>query len=173
MWHIERQNSAPCPCRKSNPPWLGLPQFAIIFYTLEIVRISRQIVCIVYLCSPLGSSTIGVRIGVEPMVGRRVLARLTVKAAANLKRPGRHADGCGLYLIVTKAGTKNYAFLYCREGQSHELGLGSVVTTTLADARQKAAQCRALLAQGLDPLEARQSGAEARKKRRTFGGLCR
>jgi Arm DNA-binding domain len=82
------------------------------------------------------------------MVGRRVLAKLTVKAATNLKRPGRHSDGYGLYLIVTPAGTKNYAFLYCREGRSHEMGLGSVVTTTLVDARQKAAQCRALLAQG-------------------------
>jgi hypothetical protein len=103
------------------------------------------------------------------MVGRRVLAKLTVKAVTNLKRPGRHSDGYGLYLIVTPAGTKNYAFLYCREGRSHEMGLGSVVTTTLVDARQKAAQCRALLAQGIDPLETRQSGVEARKKRRAFG----
>jgi len=60
----------------------------------------------------------------------------------NLKRPGRHADGCGLYLIVTPAGTKNYAFPYRREGQSRKMGLGSVITTTLAQARQKAADCR-------------------------------
>jgi hypothetical protein len=111
-----------------------------------------------YRCSWLINSAIGVRTGVEQMVGRRVLAKLTVKAVTNLKRPGR-----------TPAGTKNYAFLYCREGRSHEMGLGSVVTTTLVDARQKAAQCRALLAQGIDPLETRQSGVEARKKRRAFG----
>jgi Arm DNA-binding domain len=87
------------------------------------------------------------------MVGRRVLSKLTVKTVANLKRPGRHSDGNGLYLIVTNAGTKSYAFLYRREGRSHEMGLGSVITTSLADARQKAGQCRSLLAQGIDPLE--------------------
>lgn len=103
------------------------------------------------------------------MVGRRVLAKLTFKSVANLKCPGRHSDGYGLYLIVTPARTKHYAFLYRREGRSHELGLGSVITTTLAQARQKAADCRALLAQGLDPLEARKSGAERRKNQRTFG----
>jgi integrase len=108
-------------------------------------------------------------LGVDQMVGRRVLAKLTVKAVANLKRPGRHLDGYGLYLIVTHAGTKSYAFLYRREGRSHEMGLGSAITTTLADARQKAAQCRSLLAQGIDPLETRQTRVEARKNRRTFG----
>jgi hypothetical protein len=112
---------------------------------------------------------IGVRIGVDQMVGRRVLSKLTVKTVANLKRPGRHSDGNGLYLIVTNAGTKSYAFLYRREGRSHETGLGSVITTSLADARQKAGQCRSLLAQGIDPLETRQTGVEARKNRHTFG----
>jgi integrase len=103
------------------------------------------------------------------MVGRRMLSKLTVKSVANLKRPGRHSDGYGLYLIVTPARTKNYAFLYRREGRSHEMGLGSVITTTLAQARQKAAQCRSLLAQGIDPLETRQTGVDARKNRHTFG----
>jgi len=103
------------------------------------------------------------------MVGRRVLSKLTVKSVANLKRPGRHSDGYGLYLIVTPARTKNYAFLYRREGRSHEMGLGSVITTTLAQARQKAAECRALLAQDLDPLNVRKSGSERRKNQRTFG----
>lgn len=43
------------------------------------------------------------------------------------------------------------------------------MTTTLAQARQKAADCRAWIAQGLDPLEVRQTGVELRKNRRTFG----
>jgi Arm DNA-binding domain len=103
------------------------------------------------------------------MVGRRVLSKLTVKSVANLKRPGQHSDGYGLHLIVTPARTKNYAFLYRREGRSHEMGLGSVITTTLAQARQKAAECRALLAQDLDPLNVRKSGSERRKNQRTFG----
>jgi hypothetical protein len=103
------------------------------------------------------------------MVGRRVLAKLTVKAVVNLKRPGRHADGYGLYLTITKAGTKSYTFLYRRAGRSHEMGLGSVMTTTLAQARQKATDCRALLAKGLDPLDTRQTSVEAHTNRQTFG----
>jgi hypothetical protein len=77
-----------------------------------------------------------------------------------------------VYTLSSRQRAQNYAFLYCREGRSHEMGLGSVVTATLVDARQKAAQCRALLAKGIDPLETRQSGVEARKKRRAFGGMC-
>src|SRR3984893_5826527 len=102
------------------------------------------------------------------MVGRRAVSKLTVISVASLKRPGRHSDGYGLYLIVTPAHTKNYAFLYCRDGRSHEMGLGSVVTTTLAQARQKAADCRALLSQGLDPIAQRKVSHKTATGRRTF-----
>jgi hypothetical protein len=55
----------------------------------------------------------------------RRLKRLTARTVAALSTPGRHADGGNLYLTVTKAGTKQFTFMYER-GKQHEIGLGSV-----------------------------------------------
>lgn len=65
---------------------------------------------------------------------------------------GRHSDGGGLYLSVTKQGTRHWIFLFKRSGKRTEIGLGSARDKTLAVARQDAADARALLARGIDPL---------------------
>lgn len=48
------------------------------------------------------------------------------------------------------------------------MGLGRAADISLADARRRAAEARALLAQGLDPIEARESNAAPR----TWGDAC-
>ena len=48
-------------------------------------------------------------------------------------------------------------------GRSREMGLGSVEFVTLAEARQRAADARRQLAQGLDPIDARQAAERAAK----------
>jgi hypothetical protein len=65
------------------------------------------------------------------------------------------ADGDGLYLQVTRANARSWIFRYFRNGKSHEMGLGSLKAVGLAAARLKAAECRGLLADGIDPIAAR------------------
>ena len=80
------------------------------------------------------------------------LSSLTVKHA---RKPGMLADGNGLYLQVTRASARSWIFRYYRNGKSHEMGLGSLKAVSLAAARFKAAACRGLLADGTDPIAAR------------------
>ena len=66
-------------------------------------------------------------------------------------KPGRHADGKGLYLLVNKNGSGSWVLRVQVEGKRRDIGLGSATTLKLADARTKAAELRALARQGLDP----------------------
>jgi integrase len=76
---------------------------------------------------------------------------------------GRHGDGGNLYLQVTPSGAKSWLFIYRFAGKQKEAGLGAVARVSLAEARQKAEEARRLLADGIDPLEARKAASEARK----------
>ena len=44
--------------------------------------------------------------------------RLTAIRLHNLKKPGLHADGAGLYLKVAPSGSKSWVFRFMRERQS-------------------------------------------------------
>ncbi len=83
----------------------------------------------------------------------RTLYRLTDKIVRNLEAPGYHADGGGLYLQVTKTGTKSFVFRFTLKGRTRDMGLGPVRSVSLAEARARAADCRALTAKGIDPIE--------------------
>jgi integrase len=79
---------------------------------------------------------------------------------ADLKRkqPGIYADGGGLLLQVAlgKTGQRNrsWIFRYVPTGskRSRYMGLGSVITVSLAEAREAALECRKLRLAGIDPL---------------------
>jgi integrase len=83
--------------------------------------------------------------------------RLTMLAVQHAKKPGMLADGDGLYLQVSSVGARSWIFRFSFEGKSREMGLGSLKAVGLAAAREKAAQCRALIAGGIDPITARKS----------------
>jgi len=68
-----------------------------------------------------------------------------------------------LSLIVTAPDRKHWQFRYMRAGRGREMSLGNARDVTLAEAREKAAECRRLLVQGIDPLEHRQSARAAHK----------
>ncbi len=85
----------------------------------------------------------------------RKLNRLSARKVASTLPPGYHADGGGLYLQVAKGGSKSWVFAYQRAGRRHDMGLGGLGAVPLARAREKAAAARALLADGLDPLQER------------------
>jgi integrase len=97
---------------------------------------------------------------------------LSARAVATITEPGRHADGGNLYLRVDKSGAKHWVFFYAFKGKQREAGLGGVQSMPLARAREKAREWRALLAEGIDPLDAKKAAGEASKRRRTFGEVA-
>jgi integrase len=93
----------------------------------------------------------------------RTVERLTARKVETTKQAGMYADGGGLYLQVTKNGAKSWIYRYMLNGRAREMGLGAVRDVPLARAREKAAECRRLRAEGSDPIEARKERrAEAR-----------
>ena len=56
---------------------------------------------------------------------------------------------------VSKTGSKSWIFRFTRDKKQREMGLGALHTVTLAEARERAKQCRTLLLEGRDPLDAR------------------
>lgn len=84
------------------------------------------------------------------------LNRLYARQVATLTRRGYYADGGGLYLQISKAGTKNWIFRYTSAGRTRDMGLGALADVTLPEAREKAAGYRKLRIDGKDPLASRQ-----------------
>jgi Arm domain-containing DNA-binding protein len=105
-----------------------------------------------------------------------VTGKLTALKVAREKRPGLYGDGGGLYLQVTARGSKSWIFRFWIAERdpmsgdvvrdittkkvkrcSREMGLGSSTTVSLAEARDRAAECRKLREQEIDPIEARET----------------
>jgi integrase len=81
---------------------------------------------------------------------------LTARIVETAKETGRYSDGNGLYLVVRSGGSKQWAFLYRRDGKLKEMGLGSPLKgVTLLMARGLRDDARMLMARGADPLESR------------------
>ncbi|GGH24515.1 integrase [Alsobacter metallidurans] len=102
----------------------------------------------------------------------RAINKLSARTAATVTKPGRHSDGGGLYLVVDPSGAKRWAFLFRWEGKLKELGLGGIVTVSLAEAREKASDARRLVASGINPIEAKRTSSAAAKHPTTFGGFA-
>ena len=81
----------------------------------------------------------------------RKVGRLTALDVRRAKRRGYYHDGSGLYLAIDRAGNKSWIFRYGAGGARH-CGLGPLHTVTLAEARERARQCRQLLLEGRDPI---------------------
>jgi integrase len=90
-------------------------------------------------------------------VGRRVRDKLSDRQVRALKRAGYHGDGAGLYLQVSDLGTRSWIFRFTLNGRAREMGLGAFPDVPLGIARQRRDECRAMLAQGVDPIEAKQA----------------
>ncbi|TFW20821.1 DUF4102 domain-containing protein [Massilia arenosa] len=85
-------------------------------------------------------------------------------------------DGDGLYLEVTTHGRKFWRFKYRRpDGLENRLSFGRYPEISLATAREKRADARAVLAQGIDPAVARSLAlaAEALALGPTFEAVAR
>ncbi|PVX84308.1 integrase [Paraburkholderia unamae] len=69
--------------------------------------------------------------------------------------PGYYADGGGLYLQISASGSRSWIYRFTIAGRSREMGLGPLSLVSLAAARKEAMECRALVKERQDPIEAR------------------
>ena len=93
--------------------------------------------------------------------------RLTARTIATAKC-GKHSDGGNLYLIVSETGSRKWVLRFTWRGTAKEMGLGSANDVPLADARERAADARRLLARDLNPIDERKRGGGIP----TFGALA-
>lgn len=82
------------------------------------------------------------------------MAGLSARKVATAK-PGKYCDGDNLYLIVSPTGSRKWVLRFTWRGKAKEMGLGSADSVPLADAREKAATARRMIAQGLNPIDER------------------
>jgi integrase len=100
--------------------------------------------------------------------------KLTALFVDKVKARGHYGDGGGLFLQVSKYGSsKSWVFRFKANGRAREMGLGSLDTYGLAEARERARACRKLRDEGQDPIEQRKAArSQARleaAKAMTFG----
>ena len=93
-------------------------------------------------------------------------AQLSARKVHTVKKPGYHLDGAGLYLQVkelkSKQGTsltKSWVYRFTVAGRTQDMGLGSVATFSLAEARERARAARQLVADGINPIQHRRQHA--------------
>jgi integrase len=85
----------------------------------------------------------------------RKLNRLAAVEVRGIDKKGMHHDGGGLYLQVSASGAKSWIFRFTLDGRAREMGLGPVHAIPLAEARKRAAECRRMRLDGIDPIKAR------------------
>lgn len=83
------------------------------------------------------------------------MPRLTSVKVKTITKPGMHCDGNGLYLNVTKTGSRSWVHRIMIDGRRRDLGLGGYPATGLAEARALALANRALVKAGRDPFAER------------------
>lgn len=82
------------------------------------------------------------------------MAKLT---ALKVKHAGRgfHGDGQGLYLSVSESGAKSWILRVQYQKKRRDIGLGSAIDVTLAEARERSAALRKAAREGFDPVAIR------------------
>src|SRR5437764_9463860 len=93
----------------------------------------------------------------------REINRLSARRVATLRKPGYYADGGNLWLQVSTGGAKSWIFRFTLNGRAREMGLGSLDTFSLVEARARAGDSRKQLDAGIDPIEARNAQLQQRR----------
>lgn len=97
-----------------------------------------------------------------------------IKAAKPRDKAYKLTDGQGLYLEVMPTGSKLWRLKYRHSDKEKRLALGAYPTLPLQQARQKRAEARELLAQGVDPSSKRKAAKQAQRADGvTFEALAR
>lgn len=98
----------------------------------------------------------------------RSINKLSDRGVKAKKEPGYYGDGAGLWLQVSKTSSKSWVFRYTKNRRTHDIGLGSALNVSLALAREKAAELRAALGRGDDPMSGRLAAKAQAASRMTF-----
>jgi hypothetical protein len=96
-------------------------------------------------------------------MGRKLQTERKLLTAVKVKQvtePGKYYDENGLYLRVKPSGAKTWAQKIVIGGRQRELGLGSTMLVTLAEAREKARTNRMAAREGRDPIAERKRGTD-------------
>jgi integrase len=105
----------------------------------------------------------------------QTIGRLSAVKVAKLKGPGYYADGGNLYFRVAPPprgkpdgssqtnGARGWIFRFALGGRTRDMGLGAYPDISLAAARDLAAKCRAMVKEGVDPIERRRADRAAQR----------
>ena len=93
------------------------------------------------------------------------MSKLNALKIKSITKIGMHSDGGGLHLKVQKSkdgSTLNKSWIYRWGAQGkHSIGLGSLNDFSLAEAREKARDCRKMVSDGKNPKEERDKNKKA------------
>ena len=95
---------------------------------------------------------------------------LSARTVETITKPGYHADGDGLYLVVDKSGARRWAFIYHSQGKRREMGLGRM---GLKEARERADEVRRQIRAGHRSDPARRSNRDKKAAIPTFEAISR
>ncbi|ECJ3938381.1 DUF4102 domain-containing protein [Salmonella enterica] len=100
------------------------------------------------------------------------LTNIEIKNAQPKDKEYVMSDGGGLVILVKPSGTKLWRYRYSINAKKQKLSLGSYPEISLAQARIRAANARAKVAQGISPVTERREKIEASKVINSFEGVC-
>jgi integrase len=103
------------------------------------------------------------------MTMARAARRLSARKVETIAKPGYHADGDGLYLVVDASGARRWALIYHTAGRRREMGLGRM---GLKEAREAAEEAHRRIRSGVDPIAARRQARAATTGIPTFGAIA-
>ena len=81
------------------------------------------------------------------------LTDLKIRSLKPEDKPRRYTDGGNLFVEVRPSGSKLWRYAYKFDGKQKLMALGSYPEVSLAKARQKRTEARALLIDGIDPMQ--------------------
>lgn len=83
------------------------------------------------------------------------LTDMAIKKAKPEEKPYTLSDGNGLSLLVEPNGSKGWRFRYRFDDKQKMISLGTYPEVPLTEARRRTAECRSMVAGGINPSEAR------------------
>ncbi|HHY6382705.1 TPA: tyrosine-type recombinase/integrase [Salmonella enterica] len=99
------------------------------------------------------------------------LTNIEIKNAQPKDKEYVMSDGGGLVILVKPSGAKLWRYRYSINAKKQKLSLGSYPEISLAQARIRAANARAKVAQGISPVTERREKIEASKIINSFEGV--
>ena len=91
------------------------------------------------------------------------LTDVAIKKARPKETPYKLSDAGGMFLWVTPSGGRSWRWSYRHQGKQKLMAFGLYPDVPLSLARERHAQVRKLLAQGIDPMAERKASRTAKR----------